>query len=309
MEPVTAGSDDEQYLTGVGLKKCHRRGELNMATENLKLMVDETANIYRYLVRNEEVLVNMQFLVIDKFPFWVTDEHKTEPMIALIKPEAKTGLCLVRNTGSTSIEKVMEEIYAGKRAIQCYEVESTKDLVGLEACGRISPKRLKLIYQHGLRISNLLNIQMPSLVVVENHEIEGNRALRRSPMDKNDKTTGDFIYLTLQGLPYMIHSLAHELRHSWQQYNGTGFFENYRDVSEMGGLYIYQPEELDADAFASIYVSSLGYDGLRYRFSDMDEYNDPFWKIWISRIAKRMNEIEPVYKNQLKVICEEKLTA
>ena len=139
----------------------------------------------------------------------------------------------------------------------------------------------------------MLNIKTP-LIIVSIPDGK-RRSLRRTFIDDNEHPVGDIIYVIIQAIPRMIHSVTHELRHCWQEYNAQGYYKEYKgdwDDEESWLQYLNQKEEIDADAFASMYLNSLGYDGIRMAFLYDQDYKDPYWKEFIAALKKRIKEIE-----------------
>ncbi len=182
----------------------------------------------------------------------------------------------------------MREFFGEEQVIHAYSVESIKRATGLDVDTRIATQRLQTIYQHTVAISKQLSIKTPLILVTK---LKDQRAYRYTFLDDNDDPKGDIVYVSLQGTPRMIHSLAHELRHCWQEYNAEGYFKGYVESKTRDPAYLEQKEEIDADAYASLYLNSLGYDGISMAFESNEEYLEPYWKDYITRIKKRMDEI------------------
>lgn len=243
--------------------------------------------IYRHIIENASSYEDfpMQIIVVDSMPEYVNIEHQSEEIICFLENNKKTGLCLVLN--SENVLNVLTETITGTRTVQGYEVDSIENATGINVNTNCSVKRLIQIYRHALSICNDLKIRVP-LILVSN--IDGELRGRRDAFP-----TADILYISPQSLPRMIHTMAHELRHCWQAYQGAGFYKTYKDFSEIGAKYMWQPEEIDADAYACLYLDSLGYDGMRMAFETDEEYEDPFWETY-----------KKIIKNQMAIISEKR---
>ena len=260
-------------------------------------------DIYELIIEDSSFFIEsfpMQIVVVDAMP----EINGTDPILGrkvdiqqeqiacFLEDGYKTGLCLIQNTDN--VIGILQDLFAEKLPeIKAYIVNSINHTVGIDIDTRVSGKRLIEVYKHATIVSKMLNIKTPLIIVSSN---EGKRrALRKTFIDENDHPVGDIIYVTLQSRPRMIHSVLHELRHCWQEYNAQGYYENYKDAVDGRKLsvqYTFQKEEIDANAFASMYLNSQGYDGIRMAFDDDEEYNDPFWKEYIVLLKRRIKELE-----------------
>ena len=90
-----------------------------------------------------------------------------------------------------------------------------------------------------------------------------------------DVPIGDTIFIINRGRSRQIHSIAHELRHCWQEYKSNEeFYENYKVHTDSNALdFMEQKEEIDADAYACLYVEKyLGIsDGTVLMYDSVEE--------------------------------------
>lgn len=137
----------------------------------------------------------------------------------------------------------------------------------------------KEVYKHAISISNSLNIVCPQIVALPDMDLPDVRGRRITVFDDRiidkDIPIGDYIYVKNQGRSRMIHTIAHELRHCWQEYRSNeGFYVNYKEFNVRDGLkYDYQIEEIDAEAFACLYAEkSLGVnDGTELMYDSIED--------------------------------------
>ena len=135
------------------------------------------------------------------------------------------------------------------------------------------------IYKHAISISNSLNIVCPQIIALPDKDLPDVRGRRITVFDDRvidkDIPIGDYIYVKNQGRSRMIHTIAHELRHCWQEYRSNeGFYINYREFDVRTRLeYNFQREEVDAEAFASLYAEkSLGVnDGTELMYDSIED--------------------------------------
>lgn len=266
-------------------------------------------DVYEFIVKNSSFFIKhfpMQVVIVDRMPdvkgmdltLGKAVDIQQEQIVCLVEKGHKTGLCLIQN--NNNVISILQDLFAGKiHKIKGYMVGSINQVIeGINIDTQVSAENLIEVYKHAIIVSKILNIKTP-LIIVSLPDMK-RRAFRLTFKDKNDHPVGDIIYVTIQLRPRMIHSVIHELRHCWQEYNAQGYFNNYKDAWDGGELsdqYLNQKEEIDADAFASMYLNSQGYDGIRMAFQDDEEYNDPFWIWYKIRINNRIKEIEMIQDN------------
>ena len=268
--------------------------------EQLKVANRAMGDIYELIVENSSFFIRsfpVQIVVVDVMPkvegVDLLIEKKVdiqqEQIVCLFEDGYKTGLCLIHNTNN--VISILQDAFAGVHKIKCYNVGNINRVIeGININTQVTGKRLIEVYRHALVVSKMLKLKTPLIIAALT---DGNRrAWRYTAIDENDHPIGDIIYVTLQSRPRMIHSVSHELRHCWQEYNeAQDYYKEYKDA-EYGMKYLCQPEEIDADAFASLYLNAQGYDGIKMAFEDDEEYKDPFWQEYKVMIKKRMEEIE-----------------
>ena len=115
-------------------------------------------------------------------------------------------------------------------------------------------------------------------------------------------TRSDFVYhgpgveaavYQAAGEEDLVHTLAHELRHVWQELKHPEIY--YKNYKEAGfSSYDLQPEEIDAEAFASVYIEKY------YNIADPIRFCYRGWNLNIpitqdptyDKIAERMDYIK-----------------
>lgn len=255
----------------------------------------ETEQLYRFVLEHEDFVTQstLQLVPVNELPDWVDEEYRTEPFIALTNKAWKSQILLV--VESPAMKNAIEEltdVLQQKRMIHAFTSTSpVHDLLGVRVCTRVSSAKLLGLYKAAVSIADQLQITIPTIIVVEQEECPGMRGQTHTLLDDDDNPIGDIITVVLQGKAGMIHTLAHEMRHCWQEYKTESFYEDYKDISEIGLDYMDQNEEIDADAYASLYLNSLGYDGIKYCV-EIDE---------VGAFTQYLNKVE-VRMKQLKAI-------
>ena len=254
---------------------------------------EETDQLYRFVVEHEDFATQSSFQIfpVDEFPDWVNEEFRTEPCIALTNEGWKSQILLVVESPAmkNAIEELTDELQQ-KRTIQAFTCTvPVQDLLGVRVCTRVSSAKLLGLYKAAVSIADQLQITIPTIIVVEQEECPGIRGQRHTILDDDDNPIGDIITIVLQGKAGMIHTLAHEMRHCWQEYKTESFYNNYKDISEIGLDYMDQNEEIDADAYASLYLNSLGYDGIKYCV-EIDEVGA--FTPYLNKVKARMKELK-----------------
>ncbi len=251
----------------------------------------DARELYLHVCRNQVLFENrpMQFVPITKIPDWVDDKYRSDPCVFLSEENAETDICLI--VVSPCMLETIDRII--QQEIECvrYIFPSLFDIMGCrQFCTHIPGKQLIKIYKHALAIAEKLQIEVPPDLICEQIEwIERSyRFTRFKDDEEEDIPIGDFIFIFKAGMIYMIHSLAHELRHSWQGYRAEGYFKNYVPLRDAvsDSQYNYQIEEIDAEAYACLYLNNLGYNGMKYT---CDPVIDP---VEYRLINKRIDEIK-----------------
>ncbi len=157
----------------------------------------------------------------------------------------------------------------------------------------------KDLYRHAVEISKSLGIVCPQILAVPagDKELGPNAGGRVTVFDEKiidkDVSIGDYILIRNRGRPYMVHTVAHELRHCWQAYRNCGqyFTEYHPNIDINTRKFAEQKEEIDAEAYASLYVEKyLGVpDGTALMYDTPEIPNG--WEGYREKVKARMQEI------------------
>ena len=155
----------------------------------------------------------------------------------------------------------------------------------------------KDMYKHAILISEYLDIVCPQIIATNPGGLGTDSGRRMTYFDESipdeDVPIGDTIFIINRGRSRQIHSVAHELRHCWQEYKSNEeFFKNYKVHTDSNTLdFIEQKEEIDADAYACLYVEKyLGIsDGTTLMYDSAEDA--AFGKDYTQKIKERMKNI------------------
>lgn len=152
-------------------------------------------------------------------------------------------------------------------------------------------------YKHAVCISEHLGVACPQIIAATESVLGLDAGKRLTHFDESiidkDVPTGDTIFILNRGRSHQIHSIAHELRHCWQEYKSNeGFYDNYNVHTDSNTLdFIEQKEEIDAEAYACIYAEKfLGVpDGTALMY-DLEE-TAKGWENYTQKVKERMKNI------------------
>ena len=155
----------------------------------------------------------------------------------------------------------------------------------------------KDMYKHAILISEYLDIVCPQIIATNPGGLGTDSGRRMTYFDESitdkDVPIGDTIFIINRGRSRQIHSVAHELRHCWQEYKSNeGFYKNYKVHTDSNTLdFIEQKEEIDADAYACLYVEKfLGIsDGTTLMYDSAEDA--AYGKDYTQKIKERMKII------------------
>lgn len=236
--------------------------------------------MYGFIEKHQDFYdrVPAQLMIVDKAPDYILEGDKNNPCFIAISPNSEMFVILLVN--SKSMDEVFKNIYYKKQVVQAFEVDTFRNYLDIDFSTKVTAAVLKKLMHHAWEVTKKLKIDCPQIFVVDADSMDTKnlRAQRRTIMRKQgnkEVPVGDVLLINYTGdEARMIHSLAHELRHCWQQYKTDDFYKDYKDVSEIGASYFLQLEEIDADAYASLYVESLGYDWRACCFDDENDYTE-----------------------------------
>lgn len=250
----------------------------------ISLSAMDMTELYRTLLENGGSVIP-SLIVIDE----MTGEFEGQPFQFGVPKEGskETILILEKDNIDTMKEKLLT-------CIKLFDFQTNGSDIIISGCPFTSFSQPRKIYQNALDICKKLDIQCPQIVQGTDSYIGPDRgALRFTGLDDNDQPTGDYVFLKRRGINYQIHSLAHELRHCWQEYKGTGLFMNYQELASNNYIeFNMQPEEIDAEAYACLYMEKkFGFiDGTSFMFyTDKDESS---WHFLTKKIKEHMQKIQ-----------------
>lgn len=258
----------------------------------MEIAYKETAELYHFIQEHEDFMSKcpLHAIPVKALPDWTKEEHRTEACIGLMNRNWKCLILLVvESPGMKNAIDELTDVVQEKRKLVVYDTaNSTFDLLGIRACTRVTFKKLLGLYSAAISIADQLHIHVPTIIVVEQNECPGSRGQRHTILDDNDNPKGDIVKIVLQGKAKMLHTLAHEMRHCWQEYKTDYFYKDYKDFSEIGLSYMNQIEEIDADAYASCYLDSLGYNGINYcvEVDEIGAFDD-----YLKKVSLRMSQL------------------
>lgn len=248
----------------------------------------DTENLYRFILERSDFLERFpyQFWIVENMP----EEFADEDFLGLKEPDGITGLCLVRR--SEHMLNNLEDLYLNKRRILSFDVPSIRQYLNafFDITTRVRPSRIKRIYETALSISHQLDIDTPPILIADIFGVS------RTPSITffNEETQSVLlIVLKLGTAPQMIRYLAHELRHCWQNDHDRALFgDSYKDPFIDGmKAYLRQPVEIDAEAFACLYLQQVGYSSdCISRLKGLSKDPDV-----LRLISERLKEIEKDY--------------
>lgn len=152
-------------------------------------------------------------------------------------------------------------------------------------------------YKHAVCVSEHLGVACPQIIAATESVLGFDAGKRLTCFDESiidkDVPIGDTIFILNRGRSRQIHSIAHELRHCWQEYKSSEeFYKNYKVHTDSNTLdFMEQKEEIDAEAYACLYVEKfLGViDGTALMYDSDEAAKD--WENYTHKIKERMKNI------------------
>ena len=243
--------------------------------------------IYQTLLSlNESILPT--FLPVRRLP----TECEEADCVMLSNDQKTDGLLIVLGgTVEEMQERIIRYYQSEKRPVYSYG----PDLL-YETC-----HKMRDLYECALELSQILHINLPLFFLVKNeYLLPHHNAYRFTLCDEKNKPENDFIALRKRGKNYMLFSLAHELRHCWQDYVSEDdiFYKNYSPPwSTTITEYEKQPEEIDAEAFAVYYMEKYHHLQNVFHFMYDDAEAEEQWKWHADLIRKRKTIIPETLNN------------
>ena len=261
----------------------------------LQTIGDDMRPVYQTML---DMNCGLQVVCVENIPW--KEYEKEEAIIWYLDEDSyknERGILFIRGD---ELEHVVEIL---KRSIGDIEnvitiIDNTKTMF----LHSLSRKRVLNLYQALIDICDDLEIKCPSLLFRNSIYFEDKRAVHTKVFDEEDNYKGDWVWVRGQGYYYMLQSLAHELRHMYQQKNDENFFKNYITPEEDRRANSHSEVEIDANAYGVLFVEWItGKNGLKYAFDNVTEYNHPYWTDLKILIKSRMDKIrkqEGVFKDK-----------
>ena len=143
------------------------------------------------------------------------------------------------------------------------------------------------MYGHALKIVSMLRIPCPQIVMKKTEVMDENVNGFVEHLTKNDVQIGSIVYLKKGGGVFQLRTLAHELRHCWQQKYGSKMKVFISTNAQNSDEYRYNEREVDAEAFSCQYVKeSKGYADIMQLLHYTGDHK------YIQTIKRRMEEIK-----------------
>lgn len=241
--------------------------------------------IYQTMV---EMNCGLQVICVARIP-WKEFENE-EAVIWYLNEDChknQRGILFVKGNGIDDVVDILR-----KRILNIEDIATIIDEVTSKLLHTLSGKRVMNLYKTMLEICDDLNIECPFLTFVNAMSLDDRKGAYEEWFNEKGEHQGHMVWLVGQGYYYMVHSLAHELRHIYQRQNDEKYYEHRitRDEDVLG--YLYSKEEIDADAYGALVTGRLsGRDGMQYVFEDAAEHNLSCWSKLTSLIKVRMDEI------------------
>ncbi len=219
------------------------------------------AELYRFLVRKYEGYEDCPALLLldECVPKILCDENGYEAVIL--------------NRASDDLKRDLKNIIRKPGVLT--NVDTFDTIWCPETCYRN-------IYNLVLDICNLLKIPAPAVFMSKKMpKIEGiSKTVGGMAIPGDDLVTDVIVQNTMDTEGRIVKALAHELRHVWQHKYHNSWFDDY-SAKKRGEEYALQKAEVDAEAFAYLYMEQYGN---YYILSDLGE---TIYKA----LSKRMDEI------------------
>ena len=224
----------------------------------LKVSECDMREAYEFLVQHPEIeeLLPAQIIVVDSMPIWLDEKSQSQSCVFICeaKDEAKSGICLLLNGHVVETLRNILDENSTSEDIPAYVVPSIRDLVKIAADTRITAARLLSIYQFALSVADELCIPVPLILCTDMPTSNGNTD---TFTDENKEITNSIVELSLCGLSAMKFYLVHEFRHIWQAHY-TNYINEHIEYKVHDFHYLCDPYEVDANAYACVYFSSMG---------------------------------------------------
>lgn len=257
------------------------RGPNNEIISNLSLTVD-MARIYQEIIKNPRigaVLVLSQMPTAEMGDLCALDLNGNPVVLLKEDDDMDTMLSRLRDFDGQYKHFEIEERYLVLNP---------------------TPKnRINLLYSEAVRISEILDIPCPQILSIKNIFFSGweqgaAKHTRSSLPTSRGLSLGNLVFLKAAGRKTQTFFLAHELRHCWQN---LYFHEKLLPLQLNPGDYLTRPEEIDANAFACLYMEMYW------------KISEPVFTLLGKYVGRVAMEKSPLYPPLLKRIEEIRKTS
>jgi len=149
----------------------------------------------------------------------------------------------------------------------------------------------KSMYEHAIKITSLLRIPCPQIIMHEKEFLEEeNDGFTMFYNDECGNEIGMSIHIRKDGRIAQLRTLAHELRHCWQNTYGNDkdFCIGINPVNTEE--YFYNSTEVDAEAYSCLYVKE--FKGYADAYSLLPDIVDFESHRYVHTVLKRMGQIQ-----------------
>ncbi len=206
----------------------------------------------------------------------------------------------LKKAGPKDMKRSMNKFMQRASEIKNVAIKDDKSPLNLE----VTSHDYFVAYNTALKISTMLDIQCPLIYYYkDDYFYNDEKAKAYTALSENDTPLGTA--LLLKKFRYksdydarIAHTVAHEMRHIWQETRaGDIYYKDYFSFNNQNQVaHAFQPEEIDAEAFASIYVEKYHSvpNGIKFCYGEDYQANnllvDP--DLMYIEIEKRKAEIQ-----------------
>lgn len=214
-----------------------------------------------------------------------SDDELFKPYIWLSNEEGTNEAVVIYGKTEEECEKSLDIAIAARKTND-YKYSSFDSAV----FPFLLTKRIKDLYKRALYICDVLDIPCPPIYICD---------LGCADYGATESIIDGVCIVPIKvqinsgGLAQQTITLAHELRHCWQNYHGriSKFALSHPDSSDYGDSYLFDPEEIDAVAFSFLFSNEV-----LHRDARIIELNNGFSFLrredYTSAIEKQIRVIE-----------------
>ena len=245
-----------------------KRDEKNLLLDAIHLSISNMAPIYQDILCLEGEGFGYQPVIVTEYPAWINEEDHSEPqLIFQCGSNMARGLIMIKES-----DTVYEDFHDGVAGIMCKSRKIQGYLVNDNFFSRVEidlmfpDDKLHFLYRQMAKIAKELNVPVLAVLVFSQKHM-GKRDGDLFGYEDPEEGRADLMIRLKSGSKMsMLHSLAHEMRHVWQHNRNVSWaFDNPFDLLDKSfSDYVFAPKEIDADAYATKYLGSMGQDGEKF---------------------------------------------